>query len=67
MARGEDLEDVAEYLRIRPSYLDALEQGDLSAMPGSTYALGFLRSYAHYLGFDGDELIAQIRSQRRRT
>src|ERR687891_1479764 len=60
--RGEGLEHVAQYLRIRPFYLDALEQGDLSVMPGRTYALGFLRSYADYLGFDGDELIARIRT-----
>jgi cytoskeletal protein RodZ len=62
MARGEELEAVAENLRIRPTYLYGLEQGDLSVMPGRTYALGFLRSYAQYLGFDGDDLIAQIRS-----
>jgi cytoskeleton protein RodZ len=62
IARGEELEQVAENLRIRPSYLHGLEQGDLSVMPGRTYALGFLRSYAQYLGFDGDDLIAQIRS-----
>ena len=62
VARGEQIEDVAENLRIRPSYLRGLEQGDLSVMPGRTYALGFLRSYATYLGFDGDDLIAQIRS-----
>lgn len=62
MARGEELEDVAENLRIQPTYLHALEQGDLSVMPGRTYALGFLRSYAQYLGFDGEDLIAQIRS-----
>jgi cytoskeleton protein RodZ len=61
-ARGEELEDVAELLRIRPDYLHGLEQGDLSALPGRTYALGFLRSYAQYLGFDGDDLIVQIRS-----
>ncbi len=60
--RGEEFEDVAEYLRIRPTYLYGLEQGDLSVIPGRTYALGFLRSYAQYLGFDGDDLIAQIRS-----
>lgn len=60
--RGEEVEDVAQYLRIRPVYLYALEQGDLAAMPGRTYALGFLRSYADYLGFDGDELIAKIRT-----
>jgi cytoskeleton protein RodZ len=62
LARGEELEDVAENLRIRSTYLHGLEQGDLSVMPGRTYALGFLRSYARYLGFDGDDLIAQIRS-----
>jgi cytoskeleton protein RodZ len=62
IARGEEIEDVAENLRIRPSYLFGLEQGDLSVMPGRTYALGFLRSYAQYLGFDGDDLIVQIRS-----
>jgi cytoskeleton protein RodZ len=62
IARGEELEQVAGNLRIRPSYLQGLEQGDLSVMPGRTYALGFLRSYARYLGFDGDDLIAQIRS-----
>jgi cytoskeleton protein RodZ len=62
IARGEELERVAENLRIRPAYLHGLEQGDLSVMPGRTYALGFLRSYAEYLGFDGDDVIAQIRS-----
>ena len=62
LARGEELDEVAEHLRIKPSYLLGLEQGDLSVMPGRTYALGFLRSYADYLGFDGEDLIAQIRS-----
>jgi cytoskeleton protein RodZ len=62
LARGEQLDDVAEHLRIRPSYLLGLEEGDLSVMPGRTYALGFLRSYARYLGFDGEDLIVQIRS-----
>ena len=27
-------------------------------MPGRAYALGFLRSYADYLGFDGEDLVA---------
>ncbi|HEX5078816.1 MAG TPA: RodZ domain-containing protein [Geminicoccaceae bacterium] len=62
IARGERLEDIAENLRIRPAYLYGLEQGELSVIPGRAYALGFLRSYAGYLGFDGDDLIARIRS-----
>lgn len=60
--RGKDIEDVAEILRIQPGYLAGIERGDLSIIPGRTYALGFLRSYAEYLGFDGDDVIAQTRS-----
>ena len=60
--RGEALDDVGQQLRIKSTYLLGIEQGDLSAMPGRTYALGFLRSYADYLGFDGDDLITQIKS-----
>ena len=60
-ARGEDLYDVAEYLRIKPSYLFALEEGDLSMTPGRTYALGFLRSYGDYLGYDGTEVVRLVK------
>jgi cytoskeleton protein RodZ len=62
LERGQELEEVAKQLRIKPAYLFAIEQGDLSALPGRTYALGFLRTYADHLGFDGAELIARIKS-----
>ena len=62
LERGEDLNDVAQHLRIRSSYLFGIEQGDLSALPGRPYALGFLRTYADYLGFDGEDLITRIKS-----
>ncbi len=62
LKRGEDLDDVAQHLRIKAGYLFALEQGDLARMPGRAYALGFLRSYADYLGFDGEDLISRIKS-----
>jgi cytoskeleton protein RodZ len=62
LERGEDLDDVARSLRIKPSYLLGIEQGDLSALPGRPYALGFLRSYADYLGFDGEELVGKIKA-----
>ena len=62
LERGEELDEVAQQLRIKATYLFGIEQGDLSTIPGRTYALGFLRSYADYLGFDGDDLITQIKS-----
>jgi cytoskeleton protein RodZ len=60
--RGEDVMDIGAYLRIRPSYLVALEQGDLSMTPGRIYALGFLRTYGDYLGFDGHELVRRVKA-----
>jgi cytoskeleton protein RodZ len=62
LERGEELDDVSKQLRIRSTYLLGIERGDLSMLPGRAYALGFLRSYAGYLGFDGDDLIVQIKS-----
>ena len=62
LERGEELDDVSKQLRIRSTYLFGIEQGDLSMLPGRAYALGFLRSYAGYLGFDGDDLIVHIKS-----
>jgi cytoskeleton protein RodZ len=62
LERGEDLDAVAKSLRIKPGYLLRIEQGDLTALPGRPYALGFLRSYADYLGFDGDDLVDRIKA-----
>ncbi|MEO1092238.1 MAG: RodZ domain-containing protein [Pseudomonadota bacterium] len=59
--RGMDVRDVAEVLRIKVAYLEGLEDGDLSRISGRTYALGFLRSYADYLGFDGDAIVEEVR------
>jgi len=62
LARGEDLYDIAAFLRIRPAYLVALEQGDLGAIPGRPYAIGFLRSYGDYLGLDGRAMVDRLKS-----
>lgn len=50
---GLSVEDIAVRLRIRRDYLKAIERGDFSALPGASYALGFVRSYAEYLRLDG--------------
>jgi cytoskeleton protein RodZ len=61
LARREDLYDIADVLRIRPVYLAGLESGDISVMPGRPYALGFLKSYADYLGLDGRALAQEAK------
>jgi cytoskeleton protein RodZ len=60
---GEDVRTVAAVLRIRPEHLEALEEGALDKLPGRTYALGFLRSYADYLGLDADEAVARFKEE----
>lgn len=58
---GQELKAVAEALRIRYVYLEAIEQGRYDALPGPTYALGFIKTYAEYLNLDEDEIVQQFR------
>jgi cytoskeleton protein RodZ len=49
---GWKLPDVAgEGLRIRLPYLEAIERGDLAALPGPAYQAGFVRTYAQAWGW----------------
>ncbi|ANK80558.1 MAG: hypothetical protein TEF_06915 [Rhizobiales bacterium NRL2] len=51
---GLSLEDVSQRLRIRVQHLHSIEEGRFGDLPGRIYALGFVRSYAEFLGADGD-------------
>lgn len=62
-ARGESMADVAHQLRLRESYVEAIETGNFDALPGVTYAIGFLRSYARYLRLDADDLIQRFKEE----
>lgn len=58
---GEDLREVADILCIRYLYLEAIEECRYGDLPGNTYAVGFIRSYAEHLGLDGDEVVRRYR------
>ncbi len=60
---GQSLQYVEGVLRIRASQLEALEVGDLEALPGRVYAIGFVRSYSEYLGLDGDQMVQLFKQQ----
>ena len=49
---GESLEEASQRLRIRFPHLQAIEQGRFDDLPGRIYAIGFVRTYAEYLGLD---------------
>ena len=58
-----DIERIAEKLRIRSRYLEALENSEYDAFPGRIYALGFLKAYAEFLGLDVDDLITRYKDE----
>ncbi|MDE0172040.1 MAG: DUF4115 domain-containing protein [Defluviicoccus sp.] len=58
------LPDVARDLRIRHTYLLAIEEGRLEDLPGVAYQTGFLRAYGNYLGLDGDGLAEDLKEAR---
>lgn len=57
------LTTIAKKLRIKPMYLEALENGHYHAFPGLVYGIGFLRSYAQFLGLDVKEVIDQFHAE----
>lgn len=60
---GQELRHVAQALNIRYPYLQALEECQYDKLPGTAYALGFLRTYSQYLGLDSRELVRQYKAE----
>ncbi len=60
---GDDLASVSRVLKIRKDHLEALEEDRLEALPGRTYAVGFVRSYATYLGLDSTEYLERFKQE----
>jgi len=60
---GLALPDAAAKLRIKLSYLEAVEDGRLDDLPGPVYAVGFARAYAVLLGLDADAAARRFRPE----
>lgn len=63
--RGLSLEEVEQATKIRKRYLTGLEREDYAMLPDAVYAQGFLKTYANYLGLDGEALSQQLKSRRK--
>jgi|SRR6185369_14072013 len=53
------IEDAATTLHIRPKYLQDLEAGDLSNMPGKVYIRGYIKNYAEFLKLNSNEVLSE--------
>jgi cytoskeleton protein RodZ len=60
---GEDIGTVSSVLKIRRDHLEALENDNISALPGRTYAVGFVRAYADYLGLDPVAAVERFKTE----
>jgi cytoskeleton protein RodZ len=57
-----DLSEVEGAIKIRTRYLLAMENEEWDVLPGGAYTRGFIRTYASYLGLDGDRIAEDFRN-----
>ena len=63
LRQGLDLPRVETDTKIRSKYLRALEEEKFAVLPAETYVKGFLRTYAEYLGLDGQLYVDEFNSR----
>ena len=61
--RGIDFAEAELATKIRGKYLRALEDEQFALLPAQTYVKGFLRTYAEYLGLDGQLYVDEYNSR----
>jgi hypothetical protein len=63
LRQGLDFVEIEQSTKIRGKYLRALEDEQFDVLPAQTYVKGFLRSYADYLGLDGQLYVDEFNSR----
>jgi hypothetical protein len=63
LRQGLDFPELEQGTKIRAKYLRALEDEQFDLLPAQTYVKGFLRSYAEYLGLDGQLYVDEYNSR----
>ncbi len=63
LRKGLELTAAAEATKIRSRHLQALEDEQFDVLPGQTYVRGFLKTYADFLGLDGQLYVDEYSSR----
>jgi cytoskeletal protein RodZ len=61
--KGFSLEDVAKSTKIKTEFLAFIENGEYQKLPSPSYASGFVRNYARFLGLPDEEILALFRRE----
>jgi Helix-turn-helix domain len=63
LRQGLEIPRIEADTKIRGKYLKALEEEHFDVLPGDTYVKGFLKTYADYLGLDGQLYLDEFNSR----
>lgn len=63
MAQGMSLSQVANGVRVRGKFLEAIETEQWGELPAPTYAVGFVKGYADFLGLDAEEMVRRLKTE----
>ena len=63
LRRGVEFAQVEQATKIRGKYLRAIEDEQFEVLPSETYVKGFLRTYAEYLGLEGQLYVDEYNSR----
>lgn len=61
--KGLSLDDIHKETKIQKRYLEAIEEGNLDALPGHFYARAFVKSYAEVVGIPTDTVLEYIQPE----
>ena len=61
--KGLTLDDVSKSTKIRTEFLSDIEKGEYQKLPAASYAHGFVRNYAKFLGLPDEEILALFRRE----
>ncbi|MCL2024548.1 MAG: helix-turn-helix domain-containing protein [Coriobacteriia bacterium] len=62
-AQGLSIQQVAERINIKPSFVEAIEEAAYDSLPPIGYTKGFIISYATILGLDSAEMVARYQDE----
>lgn len=61
--KGYTTEDIVNHLRVSRHYIESIENNDFDRFPERVYLIGFVRSYAKFLGIDPEYCVGRFKEE----
>jgi cytoskeletal protein RodZ len=63
LAKGLSLDDLQDITKIQKRYLQGIEEGNYSAMPGNFYVRAFIKQYSEAVGIEAEALFEEFKGE----